>query len=348
MKFPIPHSLLLTLCAGFAFQGVSAQNEAPEKPHIDAILERPNPPTPAQVTAIDITGPTPSVPDGQVDVRDLVIFLSGLPISATFGTAETLAFHSAGSVTLPIFFTKQVPSATTIKFDLGGNAIAPGTTGALRDYTLNYLPNVPAGATSHELTINFEPWNGFGGEKVIRLTINRDPAVIPQNGTFSTHIVRVRQFDAGEFVGSLSFEGTSALSATAVRVGVNTNGTAVIAFQPKSALLGEHITASWSPGFGNFPALSQQIAVSIPGAALGRAQPVSANLSFARLGTPYSEENAAYLEGFDLGNKPALYAATLSIHNLFAAGAATANAFTINQSGRLALQPVQFSDTDTP
>lgn len=340
--------LLLAACPPF----LSGQEEVREKDYLDAILENPNSPTPGQIGALDRTGAPGNLPDGQVDVRDLVVFLGGLPISATFGKAETLAFHSAGSVTLPIYFSKPIPatpqpSQRHIKFDLGGSAVGPDGPG-VPDYTLSYVETVPVGARTHQLTINFpNSWNGMGGEKIIRLTINRNPAAIPANGTFSTHLLRIRQFAAGEFVGMLSFPSGSGLPSLPVRIGLSSGGGAVCSFQQQGSLLGPQLDLSWNTGYQGFPNFPGTVPIAIPGASLGRPDGnVNASLSIQRMAAPYGAELDAYLEGFPATDQPALYHATFTFHDLIAAGArfpTGSNPYAVVHQGRLTLQPVRYA-----
>ncbi len=316
------------------------------KDYLDSILEKPATPTSPPVGALDRTN------DGGVDVRDLVIFLGGLPISATFGSAETLVFHSADSVTsvtLPIYFSKPIPNVPanqrTIKFDLGGTAVE--TT----DYGLSYGATVPVGAKTHQLTINFtESWRGTGGEKSIRLTINRNPAAIPENGMFSTHLLRIRQFDAGEFVGLLSFPPGSGLPTLPVRIGLWSGGGAVCSFQQTGGLLGSELPLSWNAGYQGFPNFTGAVPIVIPGASLGRPDGddgnVNASLSIQRMAAPYGGELDAYLEGFPETDQPALYHATFTFHDLIAAGArfpTGSNPYAVVHQGRLTLQPVRYA-----
>jgi hypothetical protein len=280
--------------------------------------------------------------DGQVDVRDLAIYIDGQPIFATFGTAETLAFHSQGSVTLPIYFSKPVTG--TLKFDLGGTA----EIGAGKDFTLSQTSVTVTNAKSTQITVNFQPWRGVGGEKVLRLTLNRDPLVIPNNGTFSSHLLRVRQFDAGEFVGLLTFPPGSGLPTIPVRLGLTTGGSAFCSFEQKDSFLGNGINLSWALGSGGFPAFSGSVPLTIPADSLNRppGSNVNASLAISRSSPPYDAATEAYLEGFPPEDQPVLYQATLTFHNLIAAGARFSNApnpYAVVQQGRLTLQPVRYA-----
>jgi hypothetical protein len=313
---------------------VKGQTQPPagtEKPHLDAILQRNNP-----AHAPDLTG------DGALDVRDLVVFLNGQPISTTFGTAETLAFHSQGSVTLPVYFSKPVTG--TLKFDLGGTA----EIGAGKDFTLSQTTVSVTNATSTQLTVNFLPWRGVGGEKVLRLTLNRNPIVIPNNGTFSTHLLRVRQFDAGEFVGLLTFPAGSGLPTLPVRVGLQSSGSALCSFEQNGSFLGTGINLAWTSGSSGFPSFSGAVPLSIPAESLNRpsGSNVSASLAISRSAPPYDEATEAYLDGFPENDQPALYLAEFTFHDLIAAGAnrpANNNPYAIRHLGRLTLQPVTYA-----
>lgn len=336
MNFRIPAILLLA-----ASPPLTAQSGPTSETYLDAILEKPDrPPSQTEIDALDRNN------DRDLDVRDLVIFLNGEPVSASFASAETLAFYSATSVTLPIHFSKPVTG--TIKLDLGGNA----SEGADKDFTILY--HNPAlktfsvsNATSLSVTLQFPQWRGVGGEKIIRLTINRNPAVIVANGTFSTHLLRIRQFEAGEFVGMLSFPPGSGLPSLPIRMGLGSNGSAVCSFQQQGSLLGPHLSLSWNAGNQSFPNFPGTVPVVIPGASLGRlAGNVNASLSIQRMDAPYEKELEAYLEGFPSNDQPALYHATFTFHNLIAAGArfaSGANPYAVVHQGRLTLQPVRYA-----
>ena len=79
----------------------TAQDGLTSKTYLDKILEK-TAFTPAEIATLNTDG------IASIDVRDLAIVLNGQPISATFGSAETLAFQSDGSVTVPILFSKPV------------------------------------------------------------------------------------------------------------------------------------------------------------------------------------------------------------------------------------------------
>lgn len=320
----------------FAMAGaLRAQQTPPEKDYLDKMLER-RPFTPAETATLNRDGAA----NPNIDVRDLVIFLNGLSVSATFGSAESIAFHSQGSITLPIYFSKPVTG--TIKFDLGGDAGA----GVGQDYTLIPSQVTVTNAISTQVTVLFQPWRGVGGEKVVRLTLNRNPAVIPANGNFATHLVRIRQFEQGEFVGMLTFPSGSGLPSLPVRIGLGTGGSAVCSFQSESTLLGSQLPLTWTAGFAGFPAFTGSVALTIPGASLGRSAPVNASLAIQRMAAPYGAELDAYLSGFPLDDQPALYQATFTFHDLIAAGqgrAVGSNPFAVVHQGRLTLQPVAYA-----
>jgi hypothetical protein len=282
--------------------------------------------------------------DGQVDVRDLAIYIDGQPTFATFGSAESIAFASDGSVTLPIFFSKPIQG--TVRFDLGGTALA---TGVDRDVTLlqnEIVLNAPS--SSAEITILIEPWKGVGGEKIVRLSLKRDPVVLPANGTFPSHILRLRQFDAGEFAGMLTFPPSSGLPALPVRIGLDSGGLAVCSFQNPNTLLGEKLDFAWNAGFQGFPNLTGSSEVVIPKETFNRGSDVTASLAIQRMASPYPEDIVALLEGFPSEGQPAVYHANLVFPDLFAAGSGSAGvssgSLAITYEGRLIINPVTYSE----
>ena len=201
-------------------------------------------------------------------MRDLVVFLNGQPTSATFGSAESLIFHSEGSITLPIYFSKPVTG--TLKFDLGGNAAF----GVAQDYTITPSQRTLTNAVQTQITVHFQPWRGFGGEKSIRLTLNRDPVAVPLNGRFSSHLVRVRQFQQGEFVGMLNFPAGAGLPSLSIRIGLNNSGSAICSFQDANTILGSQIPLSWSGVSGCFPTFNGLETLSLTGNTCGRSNEV--------------------------------------------------------------------------
>lgn len=323
---------LICLVAALPATALSQGSDPSVEPYVDKILNRPT----TDPQAIDRNS------DSQVDVRDLAIYINGLPVSATFGTAETLAFHSQGSVTLPISFSKAMTG--TIKFDLGGDAEA----GSGKDFTLSQSSITLNNATSTQITVNFQPWRGVGGEKVIRLTINRNPAVIPNNGTFSTHLLRVRQFNAGEFVGLLTFPPGSGLPTIPVRIGLSGGGSAFCSFEQNGSFLGTGFNLSWSQGSSGFPTFTGTVPLVIAGQSFNRpaGTNINASLQISRTLSPFDEQTDAYLAGFAPDNQPALYQAIFTFHDLIAAGANRPegdNPFAIIHQGRLTLQPVSYA-----
>ncbi len=203
-------------------------------------------------------------------------------------------------------------------------------------------------AKSTQITVNFQPWRGVGGEKVLRLTLNRDPAVIPNNGSFSTHLLRVRQFDAGEFVGLLTFPPGSGLPTLPVRLGLSSGGSAFCSFEQNGSFLGAGFNLTWSSGSGGFPVITASIPLSIAAESLNRSPGanINASLEISRLEPPYDELTEAYLEGFPPEDQPALYQSTFIFHDLIAAGANRPqgdNPFAIRHEGRLSLQPVSYA-----
>lgn len=330
--------LLFWICLSAA---LTAQDGLNSKTYLDKILEK-RTFTPAEIATLNKDG------IASIDVRDLAIFLNGQPISATFGAEETLAFQSAGSVTLPILFSKPVTG--TIKLDLGGSA-AEGST---KDFTILYhnagqKSFSVTNATSLQITIQFPQWRGMGGEKIVRLTIGRDPTVLPANGSIPTHLLRVRQFEAGEFVGVMSFPAGAGLPTTSVRVGLRSNGTGICSFQQSGGLLGTEFSFNWGAGERGFPNFSSPVALTIPGDSIGRsnapADALRASLVIQTKAAPYGAELDAYLDGFPADDQPALYDAVFTFHNLIKAGdrfPPGSNPYSVVHQGRLTLQPVRY------
>jgi len=323
--------------------------EPAEKAHLDKILQRRSF---TAVEAIALDRDTNSA----VDVRDLVLYLkdqNSLGVSASFATAETLAFHSQGSVPLTVNFSKPLPQATTVTFDLGGTASPPSAT--TPDYTLSYNSSLPAGATSMQLNVVFRPWIGMGGEKVVRLTISRNPSVLPLNGEFGTHILRIRQFDQTEFIGTLTFAAASGLPSLPVRVGLWSGGTGVCSFQQADTIFGPDVALQWSGGSGDFPqSLGNSIPLQFSGESFGRGanSKINARLSLARSNAPYDDITAAYLSGFPTNDLPAVYTATFVFDNLIGAGALYSggpnNPYAVTNMGRLTLQRVKYAPAPSP
>jgi hypothetical protein len=159
--------------------------------------------------------------------------------------------------------------------------------------------------------------------------------------------LRIRQFDGGEFVGTLRFSPASGLPAQAVRIGLSSDGSAVCAFPEGGTLLGNMVAIGWAPGIQGFPSFPENTEVEFSGASLGRTSPLTGSLSFTRLAEPYDANVQAFVDGFASGNKPAMYRVSLSFSDLFAAGAAfigvEQNTAAIIYNGELAIQPVTYS-----
>lgn len=331
-------------------QSSHSQVVQPGKNHLDSILERKTF-TPGEVNAMDLGGGAAGAKDGKVDVRDMVLFFNNLrnntdPVEASFETGETLAFVSQNSVTLPIVFSKPVTG--TIRFDLGGDAEA----GTDRDYSIAQSEIALTNSTRTQVTINIQPWRGMGGEKVVRLTLRRQATIIPANGTFSTHVLRLREFERGEFVGMLSFPPNSALPSLPVRFGLSNGGVGYCSFQSVGTMLGTGFPFTWSTGGAGFPNLTGVITLKLPGASLGRGNEegesdLTATLAFQRLVAPFTPDLQAYLSGFPGDDQPAVYQATFTFQDLFAAGASAPssgpNPFAIVYQGRLTLQTAGFA-----
>jgi hypothetical protein len=341
------HLFCLPVLSMLGTQLGSAQIVQPGRNHLDSILEK-KAFTPGEINAMDLGGGAAGAKDGKVDVRDLVIFFNNLrnngdPAEASFETGESLAFVSQNSVTLPIIFSKPVTG--TIRFDLGGNA----ENGLNADYTLAQTEISLTNATRTQLTVNIRPWRGMGGEKALRLTLRRQPQVIPANGAFSTHLLRLRQFEQGEFVGMLTFPPESTLPSLPVRLGLAQGGSGYCSFETQGTILGGGFAFMWQAGASGFPNVSGAIPLSLPGAIFGRGaqESVSASLAFQRLTAPFPADLQEYLAGFPANDQPATYRATFTFQNLFAAGDAAPpagpNPFAVVFQGRLTLQPVRYA-----
>lgn len=345
--------LIILLSAVLSAPCFFCRAEAPEKSHMDKILQRRTNFTAVETIALDRDT------NSLVDVRDLVLYLrdqNGLAVSASFASEETLAYHSQGSVALTINFSKPVPQATTLKFDLGGTATPPQTSNpsifaSASDYKLSYSSaiSVPAGATTAQVIVTFSPtWNGMGGEKAVRLTINRDPAVLPGNGEIATHLLRIRQFDGAEFIGTLTFAAGSGLPSLPVRVGLWSGGTGVCSFQQTDTIFGPEIALRWSGSLESPESLGNAIPFQFSGQSFGRGtnSTINAKLSLARSNAPYDDITAAYLSGFPTNDLPAVYAANFVFENLIGAASTVlqgANPYAVTNLGRLVLQRVNFA-----
>jgi hypothetical protein len=224
---------ILGLCLPLDLQ---AQNSPPEKDHLDKILERPRTPpfTADEEAALDLTS------DSAVDVRDLVVLLNGLPVSAYFETAQSVAFREDSSVPVVVRFSK--PATGTIRFSLGGTASAGEDFLAFEDTVTGFEGlttslNVSE-ALSHTLIVPIAPSVGeFASERRLTLnlmaqatvtqgsgsvTVNRTGGISP--GYRSSHTIVIRD-TAKSWTGTMEFGPEAGLSAMDVRFLMDGDGT---------------------------------------------------------------------------------------------------------------------------
>lgn len=119
MIMKIPQAIALPLFVLVPLTLSAAGPVPPEKQHLDKIFDR-RPFSPAETTPLDVAGGAGGTPDGVVDVRDLVVFLNGQPVSAWFESDETTALRSQSSVSIPIRFSKPVTGS--LRIETGGTA----------------------------------------------------------------------------------------------------------------------------------------------------------------------------------------------------------------------------------
>lgn len=209
-----------------ALTGIAAaQDEPPEKAHLDKILERKTF-TPEETAALNQDA------DPAIDVRDLVIFLNGQPVSAVFETSETVAFRGESAIPVVVSFSK--PATGTIHFSLGGTASlgedflafgdqVAGFDGITTSLTVN-------DALTHTLLVPIASNNAeFTGERRLTLnlmaqasimqgvgtvTVNRTGGISPGNRTSHTIVIK-DSFKS--WTGTIEFGPEAGLSATDVR-----------------------------------------------------------------------------------------------------------------------------------
>ena len=234
-----------------------------ETPHLDKILER-RAFTPSEESALDLTG-IDGNPDGVVDVRDLVVFLNGQPISFWFETEQTLAKSWVGNVSVPIRFSRAVSG--TISFSFGGTAVAGTAPGS--DFTPPSGSLVlPPSSYQAEIPLSILPKSTLGQARYVVLTLQTPPTgnlvqIIPGNGEserYSSHVVRIVDADKGLYGGTISFpadrveeEGGSttfvanaAISPSIVRAGLRSSSGAsqLVVELPDTGLFPQGITFS--------------------------------------------------------------------------------------------------------
>jgi hypothetical protein len=203
--------------------------------------------------------------DAVTDIRDLVIYINGLPLQASFATPETTAFAHRGSASIEVRFTRSISGV--LSYNLGGTARSGS------DYTgLTGTVSV-TNAYSAFLPIGLPTPTSLRPPRDIVLTLkspgtNPPPGQsFPTPGAQSAHRVRILDADYGLYFGSLSFpssiridaQGTTNINpivpcpASGFRMGVRsvsgTAGTAVIELPefPISGPLAVPVTLSSVP-----------------------------------------------------------------------------------------------------
>jgi hypothetical protein len=215
--------LQLTLCAAFVSSGAFAQNQPPEKPLLDKILEK-RTFSPQETAALNKDA------DPAIDVRDLVIFLNGQPISAFFESNETVVFRDQPTVIIPIRFTKPVTG--TIRIEMGGTAKqgkdfgsfgvqVPGFQGITTSLSVS-------NDTSAQITVPIANGNGAqSGEKRLTLnlqavaTLNSTTSVVTRTGNIApgyraAHTIVIREAWK-TWIGTIDFPRESGFTSVAVR-----------------------------------------------------------------------------------------------------------------------------------
>lgn len=173
--------------------------------------------------------------DGNVDVRDLVLFVNGLPVRASFVTVETHAFPSQTSVNIPIQFSKA--ASGKLRIELSGSAIN-GT-----DYGNFGAPVIGFENISREISLTnakiatlsipllADP-NVFRGERKLVLTlhsvatlsgtqVNRSAG--PSPGFITAHTIIISEGDR-VWTGNLNFDPESGFGSKPVAFALSTDG----------------------------------------------------------------------------------------------------------------------------
>jgi hypothetical protein len=230
MRSTFSHAILasLTVCGA-----ALAQNAPPETPYLNAILKRPIPPTQSEKNALDRNT------DGEVDVRDLAVYLNGLPVSAYFETAESVAFRGDTVVPVSIRFSK--PATGTIRISLGGTASFGDDFQAFESQVSGF-----AGLTTsvtviekltHTLMIPIAPPNqDLAGERRLTLNLMAQATVTQGTGTVSvnrtggispgyrtSHTIVIRDA-AKTWTGTMDFSPEAGLSSQSVRFMMDEQG----------------------------------------------------------------------------------------------------------------------------
>jgi len=310
--------------------GTAFANE-PEDAYLDSILQR-RVLTPSEQAQLDL--------DGQpgLDVRDLVLFLDGLPVAATFETEETIVYHQQAIAMIPILFSK--PVSGTVSFGVSGDA-QPGS-----DYTLSATDLPLTNATKADIVVSLPPqWRGDGGERVLQLILNRSQTLLPRTGRHQSHTIRMRKYDAGEYVGMLMFPTSIFLPSSAIRVGLMSSGDIDLLLVGGDSFIGRKLMFRGHLATDAFPEFDDQSTFSIPGAHLMRSRDAEGAMRITRKTVP-DEDFESFLTAFPSEDKPAVYGVEVTLADLIGAGVAHAagtNPFAVRMQGHLTLQPVRYA-----
>jgi hypothetical protein len=177
--------------------------------------------------------------DGEVDVRDLAVFLNGLPVSAYFETSESVAFRGDSMIPVTIQFSK--PATGTSRISLGGTA-------SVDDDFLSFGNPVSgfAGLTTsvtvaekltHTLMIPIAPGDENSvGERRLTLNLMAQATVSQGTGTVSvnrtggiapgyrtSHTIVIRDADKS-WTGTMAFGPQAGLSPQSVRFMMDEQG----------------------------------------------------------------------------------------------------------------------------
>jgi hypothetical protein len=147
--------------------------------------------------------------DGKVDVRDLVIYIGGLPAVAFFADDQSVAYSYEGTHNIQILFDRPVTG--TYAYEIGGNALSN------KDYQPLAGQLQLNNSTSVQLPIQILMQNTLRAPRSVVLSlkrpgtnvvsrINANPTEGDASGQrFSSHVVTIRDADQGYYQGNLSF-----------------------------------------------------------------------------------------------------------------------------------------------